>query len=60
VIVRSGDSQAELGADGGEIFERRWGKMLPLALDFRFMLATGVKPGVYPWPLRFQVSSPTF
>jgi len=60
VVVRSGDSQAELGADGGEIFERRWGKMLPLALDFRFMLAPGVKPGVYPWPLSFQVSSLTF
>jgi hypothetical protein len=60
VVVSSGDSQAELGADGGEIFERRWGKMLPLALDFRFMLAPGVKPGVYPWPLSFQVSSATF
>ncbi|HUL46947.1 MAG TPA: hypothetical protein VLV25_07590 [Steroidobacteraceae bacterium] len=60
VVVRSGDSQAELGADGGEIFERRWGKMLPLPLDFRFTLAPGVKPGVYPWPLRFQVSSLTF
>jgi len=60
VVVRSGDSQAELGADGGEIFERRWGNMLPLALDFRFMLAPGVKPGVYPWPLRYQVSSLTF
>jgi|SRR5579864_575987 len=60
VVVRSGDSQAELGADGGELFERRWGKMLPLALDFRFMLAPGVTPGVYPWPLSFQVSSLTF
>jgi hypothetical protein len=60
VVVRSGDSQAELGADGGEIFERRWGKMLPLALDFRFMLAPGVKPGIYPWPLSLQVSSLTF
>jgi hypothetical protein len=60
VVVRNGDSQAELGADGGEIFERRWGKTLPLTLDFRFVLAPGVKPGVYPWPLRFQVSSLTF
>lgn len=60
VVVRNGDSQAELGADGGEIFERRWGQMLPLALDFRFVLAPGVKPGIYPWPVRFQVSSLTF
>lgn len=60
VMVRNGDSQAELGADGGEILERRWGKRLPLALDFRFMLAPGVKPGVYPWPVKLQVSPLTF
>lgn len=60
VIVRSDDSQAELGADGGEIFERRWGRALPLALDFRFLLAPGVRPGVYPWPVTFQVSPLTF
>lgn len=60
VVVRSGDSQAELGADGGEIFEGRWGQMVPLALDFRFMLAPDVKPGVYPWPVKFQASPLTF
>jgi len=60
VMVRNGDSQAELGADGGEIFERRWGQMLSLELDFRFMLAPGVKPGIYPWPVRLQVSPLTF
>jgi len=60
VMVRNGDSQAELGADGGEIFERRWGQTLALALDFRFMLAPGVKPGVYPWPVKLQVSPLTF
>jgi len=60
MVVRSADSQVELGADGGEIFERRWGQMLPLALDFRFMLAPGVKPGIYPWPVKFQASPLTF
>lgn len=60
VVVSNGETRAELGADGGEIFERRWGQMLNLPLDFRFTLAPGVKPGIYPWPVRFQVSPLTF
>ena len=60
IVVRSEDTQSELGADGGEIFERRWGQMLSLALDLRFMLAPGMKPGIYPWPVKFQVSPLTF
>ncbi|MEQ1715610.1 MAG: hypothetical protein ABL907_06445 [Hyphomicrobium sp.] len=60
VAVGDGDGRAELTADGGEIFERRWGRRVALALDFRFMLAPGVKPGIYPWPVWFQVSSLSF
>lgn len=56
VTVRNGDIRAELAAHGGEIFERRWGQKIFVALDFRFVLAPGVEPGVYPWPVRFQVS----
>lgn len=60
VVVSNEETRTELGADGGEIFERRWGQMLNLPLDFRFTLAPGVKPGVYPWPVRLQVSPLTF
>ena len=60
VVVRSGDSEAELGADGGEILERRWGQRLSLALDFRFLLVPGVRPGTYPWPVKLQVSPLNF
>jgi hypothetical protein len=45
-----------LGDDGGAIVARgARGAALPLVLDFRFTLAPGLEPGVYPWPLRFQV-----
>jgi hypothetical protein len=56
IVVRNGDRRAELAADGGAIVERRWGQKIALALDFRFKLAPGVKPGIYPWPVRLQVS----
>jgi hypothetical protein len=60
VVVSHGGYKSELGADGGEVFERHWGKTLPLLLDYRFMLAPGVKPGTYPWPLCLQVQAATF
>jgi len=60
VVLTHGGYRSELGADGGEIFDPRWGKTLPLVLGVRFMLAPGVKPGTYPWPLQFQVNAPPF
>jgi len=58
VVVTHGGYESQLGTDGGEIFDPRWGRAMPLVLSFRFMLAAGVKPGSYPWPLKFQVDPP--
>jgi len=49
-------AQVRLGDEGGEIVTRNVrGPALPLVLDYRFALAPGLQPGLYPWPLRFQV-----
>lgn len=60
VRVQNGENRAELGAEGGEIFERGWGQKFSVALDFRFVLAPGVLPGIYPWPIGLQVSPLTY
>jgi hypothetical protein len=31
------------------------GRNLPLALTYRFTLASSVRPGTYPWPLALNV-----
>jgi hypothetical protein len=50
------DSQAALGPDGGSIVQR-WQRpqAVNLSLRFRFALAPGIAPGMYPWPVRVSV-----
>src|SRR5271155_1372168 len=50
------ESNTELGADGGSVVQR-WQRpqAINLSLRFRFSLAPGVTPGVYPWPVRITV-----
>jgi hypothetical protein len=56
VIVQGLGSDVELGAEGGTVVQRGpVARPARLALKFRFMLARGVAPGDYPWPMRFAV-----
>jgi hypothetical protein len=56
VQVSNGSGSADLGPDGGTIIERgQIGRNLPLALTYRFMLASSVQPGTYAWPLALSV-----
>jgi hypothetical protein len=56
VRVSNASGSAELGPDGGTIVERsQIGRNLSLALTYRFMLASSVQPGTYPWPLALNV-----
>ena len=56
VIVSGLESEQSLGADGGTLV-RRWQRpqSLRLSLRFKFMLAPGVTPGRYAWPLQLEV-----
>lgn len=56
MVVDGVDSAQVLGGDGGTLV-RRWNKpqVLRLTLKFRLMLAPGLTPGRYPWPLRLGV-----
>lgn len=56
MIVSGCDAQATLGAEGGTIVQR-WRHMnsMRLALHFRLMLAPGLTPGRYPWPIQLSV-----
>ena len=57
VAVAGLDGEVTLGPDGGELVQR-WQQARPVvdvALRFRFQIARGVAPGVYPWPLGFRV-----
>jgi hypothetical protein len=57
VIVQGLGSDVDLGADGGSVVQRGpASRPVRLALKFRFMLAHGIAPGDYPWPLRFAVT----
>jgi hypothetical protein len=56
VRIEGMGAQVRLGDEGGEIVTRNVrGPALALVLDYRFALAPGLAPGLYPWPLRFQV-----
>jgi hypothetical protein len=56
MIVYGLGSEQALGADGGTLIQR-WERpqSLRLALKFRLVLAPGLAPGRYPWPLRLDV-----
>jgi hypothetical protein len=56
IRLRGADVFVTLGRDGGTIVERsRRGRLLPMSLAWRFELAPGTLPGVYPWPLQVSV-----
>ncbi len=56
MVIQGLDSNLELGADGGSVVQR-WQRpqAMNLSLRFRFALAPGVTPGIYPWPVRMAV-----
>ncbi len=56
MVVEGLDSAQVLGAEGGTLV-RRWSgpQSLRLTLRFRFMLAPGLSPGRYPWPVHLGV-----
>lgn len=56
MVVHGLDSDQFLGADGGTIVQR-WQRprIVSLSLKFRLLLAPGLMPGRYPWPLRVAV-----
>jgi hypothetical protein len=56
MTVHGLESDSLLGADGGTIVQR-WQRpqSVSLSLTFRFALAPGVMPGLYPWPVRVAV-----
>lgn len=50
------DQDIRFGADGGTIVQRwQHGQAVLLDLRFRFVLASGLPPGHYPYPLRLAV-----
>ncbi len=56
--VRGLDSRIELGADGGAVVQR-WSqneRRRMLSLTYRFVLAQGVQPGSYPFPVQFNIT----
>jgi len=56
VRVDMADASAQISRDGGAIAQRgRHGKEMPTQMAYRFMLADGVGPGTYPWPLALDV-----
>ena len=53
--VRGFESDVVLDAEGGTVVQRWQPGPQHLTLTFRFMLAPGLVPGTYPWPLRLTV-----
>jgi hypothetical protein len=53
VSVQGLDSEVRLSSAGGTVTQR-WGhpQQVSLELRFSFIIADGVEPGLYPWPLR--------
>ncbi len=56
IVVHGLDSDQVLGAEGGTIVQR-WQRpqVVNLSLKFRLVLAPGLTPGRYAWPLRVAV-----
>ena len=56
MMIEGLNSDLSLGAEGGTIVQR-WQKpqAVKLSLKFRFVLAPGLIPGDYPWPVRLAV-----
>ena len=55
IIVRGAGPDASLDGNGGTIVQRgRHGVAMPLLLGFRFNLAPGTTPGIYPWPVQID------
>jgi hypothetical protein len=58
VLVRGLDSRVELGAEGGAVVQR-WNqneRRRTVSLTYRFVLAQGVQPGSYPWPVQLGIA----
>lgn len=56
VSVRGTGADVAFGRDGGTIVQRRlYGRAFPVTLTWRLVLATGLTPGRYPWPLQLAV-----
>jgi hypothetical protein len=56
MVVAGLASEQILGADGGTLVQRwRAPGSVDLTLEFRLLLAPGLSPGRYPWPLRLAV-----
>ena len=56
VSVQGLDSEVLLSAEGGTVTQR-WGhpQKVSLELRFSFVIAEGIQPGLYPWPVRLAV-----
>ncbi len=56
MMIQGLNSDLSLGAEGGTIVQRwQQPQAIKLSLKFRFVLAPGLIPGDYPWPLRLTV-----
>jgi hypothetical protein len=56
IIVRGFDGEQSLGSEGGTIIQRWQGaRVVNLSLTFTLVLAPGMTPGRYPWPMRVAV-----
>jgi len=56
MIVSGCDAPASIGAEGGTIVQRwQHANAMRLALHFRLLLAPGLAPGRYPWPIALSV-----
>lgn len=53
VSVQGLDSEVLLSSEGGTVTQR-WGhpQKVSLELRFSFVIADGIQPGLYPWPVR--------
>lgn len=56
MIVSGLDAEQSLGADGGTLIQRwQHPQSRRMSLRFKFMLAPGIAPGRYPWPVQLGV-----
>jgi len=54
VQISGSDQTARLGADGGSVAQRGV-RTMSHELSYRFVLAAGLQPGSYPWPVQISV-----